>query len=112
MSADPKPLRPGDLVYRVNEADPPAKGPHTWTVASVAVEQASTKQIKLKSCSATGWRVKFEPGALGRVFFATPAAAIAAFLAAKRRELEILERRRKDSERAIAWAVRQQGAEE
>lgn len=106
----PTPLRAGDLVYRVVEVDPPTKGPHTWEVAAIAVKQASAKQIRLKACFAPLWRTQFTPYALGRAFFTTPAAAIAAFLAAQRRELESLDRRRKDTERAVAWA-RKNGAE-
>jgi hypothetical protein len=99
-------LSAGDLVYRVIEVDPP-EGSHTWEVASVVVRHASAKQIKLTKYFAHTWRALFEPDALGRVFFATPAAAIAAFLTERRTELETLERRRQDAERAIAWASEQ-----
>lgn len=108
MPADPKPLRPGDLVYRVVEWDSPENDPHTWKVMSVAVERASVKQIKLKTYFSSLYRVQYEPRALGRIFFATPEAAVAAFLSAQRSELESLERHRKNAERAIAWAIAQE----
>lgn len=98
-------LRAGDLVYRVIEVDLPTEAPHTWEVASVVVRHVGAKQIKLARCFASVWRVLFDLDALGRVFFATPAAAITAFLTERRSELETLERRRQDAERAITWAI-------
>ena len=100
-------LRVGDLVYIVTEVDPPTRGPHTWEVTSFGVTYASAKQIKLDRCAATLWSTRYQPDALGRIFFETPDAAIAAFLTAKRSNLESLERRRTDTERAITWAINQ-----
>jgi hypothetical protein len=100
------PLRAGDLVYRVIEVDLPPNipGRHTWEVASVVIERASSKQIKL-SAHFTGLANKvFDPDAFGRVFFETPLQAIQYFLSSKRLEIESLDRRRKEVERATAWA--------
>ena len=79
----------GTLVYVVAEVDPPpdVRGPHTWKATSVVVEKASERQIKLK----------------------TPLQAIQYFLAARRLEIEALDRRRKEAERALAWATSQEG---
>lgn len=97
-------LKAGDLVYRVIEVDPPGEGRNTWKVASVVVERASAKQIKLKTYFAGLWRTTFDPDALGRAFFETPLRAVQAFLTAQHHEIESLDRHRKEAERAIAWA--------
>lgn len=102
-------LKAGDLVYRVVQHDPPGKKPHTWKIVTAVVEHASTKQIKLKTYFQGLWRTRFEPHALGSSFFETPRAAIQYFLTSARREIETLESRRKDAERAIAWATSQEG---
>jgi hypothetical protein len=100
------PLAAGTVVYRVVEFDPPPdeEGPHTWKAAAVVVERASAKQIKLRSTFPGMERVVFDPSAFGRDFFASPLEAIKVFLIARRAELESIERRRKDVERAFAWA--------
>lgn len=102
-------LKAGDLVYRVIEHDPPGKGRNTWKVASVVVERASAKQVKLKTYFTGLWRTTFDPDALGRAFFETPLRAVQAFLAGRRNEIESLDRQRKEAERAIAWANSQEG---
>jgi hypothetical protein len=103
-------LRPGDLVYRVMEIDPPdEKQPYTWQVTSAIVERASAKQIKLKTYLPGLWRTLFNPEVLGNTFFETPLGAIQWFLTQQRGELETLERKRKQAERAIAWATSQEG---
>lgn len=102
-------LRAGALVYRVIEDDPPDKGPHTWKVTSVVVASASAKQIKLKIYFPGLYRTRFDPDALGRVFFETPLQALQHFLIAQRMEIEALDRRRVEAARAVAWAVGQEG---
>ena len=102
-------LKAGDLVYRVIEHDPPGKGRSTWKVASTVVERASAKQVKLKAYFAGLWRTTFDPDALGRAFFDSPLGAVQAFLAARRDEIESIDRQRKEAERAIAWAEAQEG---
>ena len=102
-------LKAGDLVYRVVEVDPPGNEPHTWKVAAVIVERASAKQIKLKTYLSGSARVLFNHDALGHVFFETPLQAIQWFLAAQRGEIESLDRRRAEAERAIVWATSQEG---
>lgn len=103
------PLHAGNVVYRVIEVDPPpdVPGPHTWQVGSVIVERASDKQIKLRSLFAGLPRLVFEPSAFGRYFFETPQQAIQAFLTERKGELVALDRRRRDAERALAWAENQ-----
>ena len=105
------PLRAGDLVYRVVEVDPPpdVRERHTWKAACASVERASDKQIKLKHAFAGLSRTLFSPDAFGRVFFETPLQAIQFFLTERRCEVEALDRRRKEAERAIAWAASQEG---
>jgi hypothetical protein len=105
------PLRAGDVVYRVIEVDPPpdARGPHTWEAAARVVERASTRQIRLKRPFPGLARVVFEPSAFGRVFFETPLQAIQSFLIEQRLEIEALARRKREAERAIAWATSQAG---
>jgi hypothetical protein len=103
------PLKAGDLVYRVIEIDPPGEGRHTWKVASVVVTSASTKQIKLKTYFSGLYRVLYEPNALNRVFFETQSAAIQGFLDSRRQEIVSLDRHRAEADRAIAWAVAQEG---
>ena len=105
------PLRAGDLVYRVVEIDPPPddQGPYTWKAAAVIVERASAKQIKLKTPFSGIARTIFQPDAFGRLFFASPLQAIQSFLIERRLEIESFERRRKEAERAIAWAESQEG---
>ena len=106
-----RPLKAGDLVYRVGEVDPPPdkREPHTWKAACVVVERASNRQVKLKAPLPGLNRTLFPPNALGRVFFETPLQAIQFFLTERRLEIESLDRRRKESERAIAWATSQEG---
>ena len=99
----------GHIVYRVIEDDPPGKGPHTWKVVAIAVAHASVKQIKLKTFMPGSYRTRFTPDALGRVFFETPLQAIQHFLIAQRMEIEALDRRRAEADRAIAWAMNQEG---
>ena len=105
------PLAAGNVVYRVVEVDPPpdVQERHTWKAAAAVVERASVKQIKLR-CAFPGLpRTVFDPSAFGRVFFETPLQAIQVFLAERRLEIESLDRRRKEAERALAWAYRQEG---
>ena len=105
------PLRAGDLVYRVIEDDPPPDvvQPHTWKAAAVVVDQASAKQIKLKSYFQGLGNKVFSPDAFGRLFFETPLQAIQHFLIERRLEIESLDRRRKQAERAVTWATSQEG---
>lgn len=100
------PLHAGAVVYRVIEVDPPPDvlEPHTWEAASVSVERASDKQIKLKRPFQGLARTVFEPTAIGRVFFETPQQAIQCFLTERRNEIMSLDRRRKEAARALAWA--------
>jgi hypothetical protein len=100
------PLHAGAVVYRVIEVDPPLDvlEPHTWKAASVVVERASDKQIKLKHPFQGLARTVFEPTAFGRYFFKTPEQAIQAFLTERRNEIMALDYRRKAAERALAWA--------
>lgn len=103
------PLRAGDVVYRVVEDDPIGPGLHTWKAVSRVIERASVKQVKLKAAFPGFERVLFEPDAFGRAFFETPLQAIKHFLAERRRDVESLDRKRKEAERAIAWAESQEG---
>jgi hypothetical protein len=102
-------LNAGDLVYRVIEIDPPDSGLSTWKVASVIVERASVKQIKLKTHFYGLFRTRFDPSEFSRVFFETPLQAIRHFLIAQQGEIESFDRRRQHAERAIAWAGSQEG---
>lgn len=99
-------LHAGTVVYRVIEVDPPPDvcEPHTWKAASVGVERASDKQIKLKRPFQGLARTVFDPTAFGRVFFETPQQAIQCFLAERHNEIVSLDRKRKEAERALAWA--------
>jgi hypothetical protein len=105
------PLRAGDLVYRVIEVDPPPDvyEPHTWKVASAVVERASARQVKLKTRLLGLGNMVFEPSAFGRLFFESPLQAIQHFLTERRLEIESLDRKRKNAERAVAWATSQEG---
>lgn len=108
VSAQNPALKPGDLVYRVGEFDPPEEGlHHTWKIESRAIKSASDRQITLASYFYGTSLLQFTPDALGRVFFATPAEAVEAFAWRQRDEMESLDRRRKDAERAILWAYEQ-----
>lgn len=104
-------LHAGSVVYRVIEVDPPpdVQGHHTWAVAAVPVERASTQQIKLKRFFPGLSRKVFEPSAFGRVFFETPLQAIQVFLTERRLEIESIDRKKKEASRAIAWALDQEG---
>ena len=104
-------MKSGTLVYRVVEIDPhpDARGRHTWKAACVVVERASDRQVKLKTPFSGLARVMFQPSALGRVFFETPLQAIQFFLTERRLEIESLDRRKKEAERAVAWATHQEG---
>jgi hypothetical protein len=107
---DPTKIKAGDVVYRVVEIDPPdVRERHTWKVASTFVERASACQVKLKTRLLGLGNLVFEPSALGRLFFETPLQAIQHFLTERRLEVESLDRRRKEAERAIAWAISQEG---
>jgi len=105
------PLAAGTVVYRVVEVDRPPddERPHTWKAAAVVVERASAKQIKLRSPFPGLDRVVFDPSAFGRDFFETPLQAIRFFLTARRLEIESLDRRKKEAERALVWAENQEG---
>lgn len=102
-------MKAGTIVYRVIEVDPPGNEPHTWKVACVAVEKASTRQVRLQKRFDGLANILFEPDALGRIFFESPLQAIQFFLTSKRLEIESLDRRRKEADRAIAWATSQEG---
>jgi hypothetical protein len=104
-------LKAGDVVYRVVEIDPPpdAAELHTWKIASAVVERASERQVKLKTRLLGLANLVFEPSAFGRLFHESPLQAIQHFLTARRLEVESLDRRRKEAERAIAWATSQEG---
>lgn len=104
----PNTLKADDVVYRVVEYDPPEEGvSHTWRVESRVVKQASAKQITLKSYFSGHFRIQYNQNALGRLFFATPALAIEAFAAGQCEEIESLDHKRKEIERALAWAYSQ-----
>lgn len=105
------PLKAGSVVYRVVEVDPPPDKyePHTWKAAAVTIAKASTKQLKLSKPFPGLSRTLFDPSALGRVFFESPLQAIQHFLAERRLEIVSLDRKRKEAERAIAWAQIQEG---
>jgi hypothetical protein len=103
------PLKAGDAVYRVIEIDPPDDTPYTWKVACVTVAKASDRQVRLKTNFSGLSRRLFKPDALGRVFFESPLQAIQFFVAERRHEIESLDRRKKDAERALAWAASQRG---
>ena len=105
------PLHAGVVVYRVVEIDPPpdVDERHTWKVAAATVERVSAKQIKLRAPFPGLTRTVFDPSAFGRAFFETPLQAIRAFLAERRLEIDTIDRRRKDAERAITWATSQEG---
>lgn len=105
-----RPLKAGDLVYRVVEVDPPLEKRelHTWKAACVVVGRASDRQVKLKTPLPGLGGTVYKPDALGRLFFETPLQAIQFFLIARRLEIESLDRRRKEAERAIAWATSQE----
>lgn len=104
------PLKAGSVVYRVVEIDPwPEEGPHTWKASASTVERASDRQIKLKRPLPGRGGTLFKPSELGRLFFETPLQAIQHFLAARRLEIESLDRRRKEAERAVTWATGQEG---
>jgi len=100
------PLHAGNVVYRVIEVDPPPDVPglHTWQAGSVIVERASDKQIKLRRPFPGLARLVFEPSAFGHYFFETAQQAIQAFLIERRSEIKALDRRKKEAERALAWA--------
>jgi hypothetical protein len=104
-------LHAGNIVYRVVEIDPPpdVHDRHTWKAAAVIVERASVKQIKLRTPFPGLARTVFDPSAFGRSFFETPLQAIQFFLAERRLEIESIDRRRKEAERAVTWAESQEG---
>lgn len=97
------------LVYRVVEDEPVGEGKHTWKTAAIAVERASARQIKLaRPLPGHGGSV-FKPTDLGRLFFESPLQAIKHFLIARQLEIDSFDRKRKEAERAIAWAKSQEG---
>lgn len=102
-------LKAGSVVYRVIEVDPPSdvRDLHTWKAAAAVIAKASAKQVKLKTPFPGLARTLFTPSALGRSFFETPLQAIQFFLIERRLEIESLDRRRQEAERAIAWAESQ-----
>jgi hypothetical protein len=101
-------LKAGDLVYRVGEFDPPEDDArHTWQIVSREVKQASDRQITLKSYFPGHFRIQYTPDALGRLFFTTRALAIEAFAADQRSEIESLDHKRRETERALMWAYEQ-----
>lgn len=104
-------LKAGSVVYRVIEVDPPPdkRESHTWKATAIVVERASAKQIKLKTFLPGHGGTVFTADALGRLFFESPLQAIRFFLAARRFDIESLDHRRKEAERAIAWATSQEG---
>lgn len=105
------PLHTGVVVYRVVEVDPAPDvyEKHTWKVSAVVVERASAKQIKLRSAFAGLSRTVFYPSAFGRIFFETPLQAIKFFIAERCLEIVALDRRKREAERALAWAQSQEG---
>jgi len=104
-------LKAGSLVYRVVEFDPPPdnRERHAWKAACVRVVRASARQVKLQTPLPGNGGTVFKPDALGRLFFESPLQAIQFFLAERRLEIESLDRRRKEAERALAWATSQEG---
>ena len=98
------PLHAGTVVYRVSEVDPPHHILHTWEATAIPVERASDKQIKLKRQFPGLARTVFDPTAFGRIFFETPQQAIQHFLTERRDEITSLDRKKKEAERALAWA--------
>ena len=105
-------MKAGTLVYRVVEVDPhhdEHERNTTWKVACVVVESASDRRVKLKTPLPGHRGTVFKPDALGLVFFETPLQAIQFFLTDHRWEIESLDRRRKEAERAVSWATSQEG---
>lgn len=65
--------------------------------------------MKLKKAFPGTTSQLYKPDALGKSFFETPLQAIKCFLAARRLDIDSIERRRKEVERAIEWATNQAG---
>ena len=96
-------LKKGDRVYKVCEFEPP-DGPPTWIVESREIKSISEKQIALKGYFKESWNVRFNPTALGRVFFETAKLAVADFLRRQQERIPSLNRQIVEVNRAIDWA--------
>ena len=73
-------LKKGDKVYKVVPIDFPLpdKGPQ-FIVQARTLRVASAKQLRLDSYFSFGMGLIYEPGALGREFYASPREAVDAF---------------------------------
>ena len=100
----PLPIRPGDKVYRVVVI--PESRKRSWHVASAVVWQVSHRQLSLHESWHIGLNGKqrFEPLALGTLFFKTPDEAIAHFIKTKEEEMAAAARCIDEAGRAINWA--------
>lgn len=100
-------LKAGSKVYRVRDVDPyDDEKPHTWEIESREVKSASDKMIILKTAFPGVYRSRFQPNALGLLFFATPEEALTTFARRAREEIASCARRIGESERAISWALK------
>lgn len=101
-------LKPGDLVYRVEEYDPPhTKTPHTWIVESRPIKSISDKRIVLVAWFRGLCRTQYPPSALGIVFFASEKEALNAFEERCRRSISTAAREISEAQRAIEWVGHQ-----
>lgn len=98
-------LKPGDLVYRVVEHDPPA-GEHTWRIETAQVKSCSDRMIILKNTAPSKlglWGTRFKPDMLGVLFFVSEEEALLHFVRKQRVAVESAERAITEARRAIAW---------
>ncbi len=99
-------LKPGDHVYRVVELDQPDdRGIHTWEMLAMEIKTASDRRIELVKTYPNITGIRFEPSALGRIFFPTPGDALARFMVDQEQMIESCRRCTATAERALLWAL-------
>jgi hypothetical protein len=102
-------LKPGDKVYCVIEYEPYDDKEPPWEMGTVDVMTATDRRITLARNFRGMSRTRFEPSALGRVFFATPEEALAKFVKEQQEMIALANRKVINASRGLAWA-RSKGA--
>lgn len=93
-------LKPGDLVYRVDED----VIEEDWRIYSVEVKTASDRRIELVRPFPFKSRTRFKPEELDHVIFSSAETAIAHFIKVQRSRIAMAERQLANATKGLRWA--------
>lgn len=96
-------LKPGDVLYYVEEFDPPGAEPHTWKVRSDRVKQVRVDGFVFDRL--VGFRRIHRHSTIGSRFHQSPNEALQAFAATQQEKIASAQRAITEAERGLAWTA-------